>query len=232
MPVKRAPYYEVLLRSDPAKAGETPVKRRRYVGELAVPIISPDPPTFEGAVTRERVQKFWRNHRKHERKAEQLIKQKISQKMGLLMKHYGNSDPNDMSALALALAFAHVPGFKIVPETKTKKGRKRIWDGPRLLELFETVEMFKSKHNFTEKIALKFMVNNEQYAAVWGLPPTHKGSKEQWIETLQSRLQDAKRYVRRREIFLQWGGTRTQRRSGRCSGIARRPFFRNFNCAY
>ena len=26
------------------------------------------------------------------------------------------------------------------------------------------------------------MVNNEQYAAVWGLPPTHKGSKEQWIE--------------------------------------------------
>ena len=205
MPVKRAPYYEVLLRSDPAKAGETPVKRRRYVGELAVPIISPDPPTFEGAVTRERVQKFWRNHRKHERKAEQLIKQKISQKMGLLMKHYGISDPNDMSALALALAFAHVPGFKIVPETKTKKGRKRIWDGPRLLELFETVEMLKSKHNFTEKIALKFMVNNEQYAAVWGPPPTHKGSKEQWIETLQSRLKDAKRYVRRREMFLTMG---------------------------
>ena len=50
-------------------------------------------------------------------------------------------------------------------------------------ELFETVNMLKSKHNFTEKVALKFMVNNEQYAAVWGPPPSHKGSKQQWIET-------------------------------------------------
>ena len=129
MPVKRAPYYAVLLRSDPAKAGETPVKRRRYVGELAVPIIRPDPPTFEGAVTRERVQKFWRDHRKHERKAEQLIKQKISQKMTLLMKYYGISDPNDMSALALALAFAHVPGFKIVPETDQNQNGCRPTEG-------------------------------------------------------------------------------------------------------
>ena len=121
--------------------------------------------------------------------------------MTLLMKHYDIRDRTDMSALALALASAHVPGFKIVPETTTTKGRKRKWDGLRLQELFETVNMLKSKQHLTEKAALKFMVNAEQYAAVWRPPLRHKGSKQQWIETLESRLQDAKRYVRRIETL-------------------------------
>jgi hypothetical protein len=206
--------------------GEMAAKRRRYSGELAAPIVRPAPPAFEGAVTDQRVEKFWRDYSKHERKAEQIIKQKLLQKITLLMEYYGIRDQNDMPSLALALASAHVPGFKVipervpmpklnvvqptdgimlVPETQTKKGRKRQWDGPRLTGLFEIVSLVKSRHNLSDKQALKFIVNNPQHASIWGPAPGHKGSKQQWIETLESRLQDAKRYVCRRaalrEIF-------------------------------
>ena len=143
------------------------------------------------------MKEFWQDCEKHESKAERAVAQKLEHKMKLLMQHYRISDYKNMSALAWALAFEHVPGFKIVPAMKTKKGRKRKWDGHRLQELFETVHMLKSKHGLKDKQALKFMANNERYAAIWGPTQSHKGSKQQWIETLESRLQDAKRYVRR-----------------------------------
>jgi hypothetical protein len=181
------------------------IKRRRYVGELATAIIRPDPPTFEGAVTPERVDRFWHDYDAYESKTERLIEKKLSQKMMLLMEHYGISDPKDFAALALALAFAHVPGFKIVPEVKAKTGRRRKWDGPRLLELLTTVNRLKSQHRLKEKQALTFMVNNQQYRVIWGPPPRHRGTKQQWIETLESRLQDAKRYARRIEILRSIG---------------------------
>jgi hypothetical protein len=177
-------------------------KRRCYIGELATPIIRPNPPTFEGAVTPERFDKFWHDYDTHETNTKQLIEQKLSQKMTLLMEHYDISDPNDFAALALALAFEHVPGFKIVPEVKAKSGRRRKWDGPRLLDLFTTVNKLRSQHRFKEKQALTFMVNNQQYRAICGPPPGHRGSKQQWIETLESRLQDAKQYARRIRSLL------------------------------
>jgi hypothetical protein len=96
-------------------------KRRRYTGELATPIVWRDPPTFEGAVTPARVKEFWRNYERHQREAEQRIAEKLLQKMTLLMKHYRIVDEN-LAALAWALASQHVPGFKILPETKIKKG--------------------------------------------------------------------------------------------------------------
>jgi hypothetical protein len=111
-----------------------PANRRRYAGELAAPIVIPASPTFEGAATQERSAKFWRDYERHERKAERLLKQKLTRKLKLLMKHYGIRDRTDMPGLAIALAFAHVPGFKVVNETKTTKGRKRKWDGLRLLD--------------------------------------------------------------------------------------------------
>jgi hypothetical protein len=49
------------------------------------------------------------------------------------------------------------------------------------------------------------MATNPQYATVWAPPPSHKGSKRQWIETLESRLQDAKRYARRIEMLKALG---------------------------
>jgi hypothetical protein len=128
-----------------------PTKRRRYLGELPIPIIRPAAPTFEGAVTPARVEEFWRDYENHEREAERFIEQKLLQKMTLLCEHHGIGDQQDMSALALALAIAHVPGFKIVPETKTRKGRKRKWDGSQLLELLKAVEMVRSQHRLSKK---------------------------------------------------------------------------------
>ena len=92
--------------------------------------------------------------------------------------------------------------------------------------------MLKSKHNFTEKIALKFMANNEQYAAVWGLPPTHKGSKEQWIEISPKSIKGCEALSSPPgNVFFSGEGHRPKALR-ECSGNARRPFFRNFNCAY
>jgi hypothetical protein len=103
-----------------------PKRRRRYVGELAHNIVRPAFPSFEGAVTEERVQRFWRKCNRHEREAERRIRQKRLQKMLLLMKHYQIADENDIMALALALASQHVPGFKVVPESDHRSDQRRI----------------------------------------------------------------------------------------------------------
>jgi hypothetical protein len=172
-----------------------PAKKRRYTGELAKPIVWPAPPTFWGAVTEERVHKFWRDYENHQRKAEQCVKQKLLQKMSLLMKHFKIADEGDAAALARALAREHVPGFKIVQEETTKRGRKKEWHGGKLQALYDAVRSVKTKHRFTDRRALTFMSNNPEFASTWGSPRDYTGSPKQWVETLESRLQDAKRYV-------------------------------------
>ena len=69
-----------------------PAKRRRYAGELATPIVWPAPPTFEGAVTEERVQEYRRKCENHQREVGQRVEQKLLEKISLLMKHYGITD--------------------------------------------------------------------------------------------------------------------------------------------
>jgi hypothetical protein len=76
-----------------------------------------------------------------------------------------------------------------------------------------------------------FMATNEKYAKVWGKPSSHKGSKQQWIETLESRYQDAKLYVRRTEMLKTIGKDTDEECSERNSGNGRTPFFRNRSCA-
>jgi hypothetical protein len=63
-------------------------------------------------------------------------------------------------------------------------------------------------------------VNNQQHAATWGVPKGHKGSKQQWIETLEARLQDAKRF--RKHVAQE---------KRRHSENRRATFFRNFRTA-
>ena len=170
-------------------------KRRRYAGELATPIVWPTPPTFWGAVTDERVKEFWRNYERHQQEAEQSVKQQLWRKLSLLMKHFKIADENDTMALVWALASEHVPGFQVVPEGGSKKGRKKEWHGEKLQALYDAVQSAKNQHNFNDRLALKFISSNSLSAKTWGLPANYKGSKEQWVETLESRLQDAKRYV-------------------------------------
>jgi len=170
-------------------------RRRRYAGELATHIVWPAPPTFWGAVTDERVKEFWRNYECHQQKAEQSVAQQLWRKLSLLMKHFKIADESDTMALVWALAFEHVPGFQVVPEGGPKKGRKKEWHGEKLQALYDAVQSARKQHNHNDRQALKFISSNPQLARTWGPPPNYKGSKKQWIETLESRLQDAKRHV-------------------------------------
>src|SRR5947209_1928887 len=120
-----------------------PAKQRRYAGELAKPIVWPNPPTFWGGATEERVHKYWRDYENHQRKTEQRVNRKLLQKMSLLMKHFKIPNVGDAAALAWALAFEHVPGFKIVQEEKAKRGRKKEWHGGKLQALYDAVQSVK-----------------------------------------------------------------------------------------
>jgi hypothetical protein len=123
-----------------------------------------------------------------------------SKKLALLFDHFGIEDKTDMASLAWALVVEHVPGFKVqFPESKPNVGRKVRWPPERLWELYETVQSVKRQHKYTDRHALTFIAKNQAYAAIWGTPPDHKGSTEQWIETLEARLQDAKRLQKRYE---------------------------------
>jgi len=170
-------------------------KPKRYSGELATPIIWPSTPAFEGAVTHERAEAFWANDARLQREAAQLVAEALLRKLSLLMSHYGIEDQNDTLQLAMLLACDHVPGFQVVPETKPTRGRKKEWHGGKLQALFDAVRSVKEPHNFTDRQALTFLSSDPRTAAEWGPPRHHKGTKKQWIETLESRLHDAKRYV-------------------------------------
>jgi hypothetical protein len=171
-----------------------PRKRRQYSGKLAKPIVWDAPPTFEGFVSEKRVNDFCKKYNRHQRKVRDRVDKQTAEKLSLLMDFYGIANKNDMGALALALATEHVPGFKVVPQGDEKRGRKKRWDGPKLQALLQAVLTVKEKHRFTDRQALYFMSRNDEFAATWGPPVGYRGSKGQWVETLESRLQDAKRY--------------------------------------
>jgi hypothetical protein len=173
---------------------KTPRRKGSYKGALAKPIILRPAPTFSGSVVPKRLAAHRRKVERYERAKHAFVEQQFSKKLAMLSDHYSIPDKPDMGALARALAVEHVPGFRIqFPEGKSGRGRKRKWLPDRLEELYQTVESIKLQHRLTDKRALKFIVNNPEHAPTWGVPTGHKGSKEQWIETLESRLQDAKR---------------------------------------
>jgi len=168
-------------------------RTRRYTGKLASPIRIPAPPTFSGAVTAERKEKFDQESAEHRKKTNAAIRRQINQKLRALLKHYRIRN-GDMDALFWAVISAHVPGFKIVTDGGNKRGRKRHWDGPKLSALYRAVEAVKTPLRRTDRQALTFLVKNDPDR--WGPPRGHRHNERQWIETLESRLQDAKRYDR------------------------------------
>ena len=173
-------------------------QHRTYKGALAKPIELRPLPGFWGAVVPKRIAAYRKRLSRYERARAAERERQFSKKLALLFRHYGIADRQNMAALALALAVEHVPGFKVqFPEARPKRGRKRKWDRGRLEKLDQTVQSIKQRHHLTDRQALKFMVKSEQHAAAWGVPAGHKGSEQQWIETLEARLQEEKSIQKR-----------------------------------
>ena len=166
---------------------------KRYLGRLAAPITRAQSPTFEGAVTQSRVADFRRAVERHQHDADNDQRKQETEKIALLMEHFRVAE-NDMRALVLALARRHVPGFEVVPQ-KRRGGRPRKWDGPELVELVQAVEEAKQSKSRSDRNALKLITSKKAKTQRWCLPANHQGTREQWIETLESRLNEARKYV-------------------------------------
>jgi len=159
-------------------------KKPRYKGELGKPIYVGSIP-FEAA-----------NEEQQER-----IEQAAIKKIPLLMEHYKIPNKDDYLSLALALAKDWVPGFQVKPvavkldhgtwgavirDTKPTK-----WPPERLLKLLNAVAETKRKHALSkDREALKILMQKGE----WSRP--YNRDEQKWLETLESRLQDAKREER------------------------------------
>jgi hypothetical protein len=181
--------------------------RQRWKGELARPIrftvkrphgfAVPDPAIDPEAESKIRAENelMYRLRDKERAKAE-------SSKLQLLAEHY-KVTPNRFRALALALARDFVPGFRLIdklivthplgvvvdPPPKVKMGRSVVWGSDRLEELLTEVDAIKGASGGTNREALARLARKKK----WSPPANHRGGRDKWIETLESRLQDAKR---------------------------------------
>lgn len=135
---------------------------------------------------------------------EWIVQQKAIETLPLLMEHYGIADKNDYFSLAIALTMEHV--IEVKPTALRLKhgtwgavirngiGRPTDWTRERLLEWLNAVEdeTQRSKCS-TDREAIGSLMRKKKE---WQPPANHRGSLEQWLETLESRLQDAKRIKR------------------------------------
>jgi hypothetical protein len=143
------------------------------------------------------------------------IGERILEKLRLLMEHYSIPDKDDWFSLALALATDHVPGFQSewplielpvdwegnsrssfsgpVTINRKKVGRHKKWDFDRLERLLVAVEQEKAQHGVrTDREAISRLARGRE----WAPPANYRGEFQGWIETLEARLQDAKRFRR------------------------------------
>ena len=183
-------------------------KKKKWTGELKKPIrVRVVRPRGLAITDAETVMKA---NEEMERLACDAIYDELIKKLRLLMEHYGIADKDDWFSLAIALATDHIPGFQIewplvtLPPgfsgpvtTKEKKGgRPSYWDVDRLEQLGSAVESEKARHGIkTDREALSRLSRRRE----WSRPATHRGTAEQWIETLESRLQDGRAFLRRIE---------------------------------
>jgi hypothetical protein len=142
----------------------------------------------------------------------EIYSKAIVEKMQLLLRYYHIEKENDWFSLALRLASDHVPGFygaidqlyelHVVPDSDPtygplpvkgkSSGRPPTWPIDRLLSLVEAVEEIKYAHGSQDRDALRRLARRSD----WKPPANHRGSFDSWIETLESRLQDAKNWQR------------------------------------
>ena len=78
----------------------------------------------------------------------------------------------------------------------TKTGRPKEWPLERLLELHSEIQELRKAENdvLSEKECIRRLARRSK----WSAPYSHRGESGSWVETLESRLQDAKRHLRQR----------------------------------
>jgi hypothetical protein len=163
-------------------------KKPRYKGELGKPI-------YVGSIPIEAT-----NEEQQER-IEQGIEQEAIKKLPLLTEHYKIPNKDDYFSLALALAKDWVPGFQVkTVAVKLTHGtwgavirdtKPTEWPPERRLKLLNAVAETKQKHALSkDREALKILMRKKE----WSRP--YNRDEQKWLETLESRLQDAKREER------------------------------------
>jgi hypothetical protein len=193
-------------------------KKIKYPVQISKPIVLvrkrgfsvPDPSTVSGreAIIKENANMF------------EIYAKAVIEKMRLLLIYYHMEKENDWFSLALRLASDHVPGFHgaidqlyelhVVPDSDAaysgplpikgkSSGRPPTWPIDRLLSLVEAVEEIKHANGLSmDRDALRRLARRSD----WKPPANHRGSFDSWIETLESRLQDAKNWQRRYSNLL------------------------------
>jgi hypothetical protein len=141
------------------------------------------------------------------RLAAEAVTQRLREKLRFLMAHYSIADRDNWFHLAVALATDHVPGFQVewplvelppdfqgpVITERKRGGRPTEWDFDRLERLLVAVEQEKARQGLsTDREALSRLARRRE----WARPATHRGDLQSWIETLETRLQEAKKFKR------------------------------------
>jgi hypothetical protein len=188
-------------------------KKSRWTGELAKPIRVRVDRQLGLAITDPET--VTRANEEMTRLAGEAITRRVHEKLHLLMEYYSIPDKDNWFSLALALATDHVPGFQWewplielpvdwegnssssfsgpVTINRKKVGRHKEWGFDRLERLLVAVEQEKAQHGVrTDRDAISRLARRRE----WAPPATHRGEVQGWIETLEARLQDAKRFRR------------------------------------
>jgi hypothetical protein len=181
-------------------------RKRRWTGELARPI-RPRVNRPRGLAVTD-IETVTKANNEMNDLYRAAIQEQFLEKLLLLMEHYEISDKEDWFSLALALAIDHVPGFRVslrlaleggqdlgavVHRDGKKVGRRRLWTSDRLERLLDAVEQEKKKSGIRkDREALSRLARRQE----WARPATHRKGHLSWIETLESRLQDAKKFKR------------------------------------
>jgi hypothetical protein len=169
-------------------------RRKPYRGELQEPIDLFLPSAEFGKVVDDSNAHVW-----EESTYKKLVAHAYIKKMDFLLTHYGIDRNCDAATLwfqlALRLARDSVPGFRF-RYRKKPRGRSKIWDHPRLLSLVFIIDEVKQQHDLNDRAACRFICNTEPYATDWGRPGASREQRRKWIETLESRLQEARHYHR------------------------------------
>jgi hypothetical protein len=133
-----------------------------------------------------------------------------SAKLELLAKHY-DVPPNDFRALVLALARDVVPGLQFKDPLRKienygpqyyqteKIGRPVEWGFDRLRKLLAEVDAISKGGNMTNREALARLSRKKE----WSPRANHRGGRDKWLETLESRLQRAKKLRKMADRSLQ-----------------------------